>query len=212
MMAKSWISFNGLYTWDNHLFDDLKLPEGIIKDILIDTLLLESSELEVLYPVPDVMRRALGVFSNARSYKWTTAYNTINLKYNPIENYDRMETTTRDYEHNNTNTTNDTQKTTNKQTDSETVDVSKYAFDSNTATPTDNNLRNQNLSTDVDYSETLGAENKENHTENINTRTHGNIGVTTSQQMLQSEREVADFDIYNYIVKDIITHLTVEVY
>ena len=211
-MAKSWMSFKGLYTWDSHLFDDLALPDGVIKDILIDTLLIESSELEVLYPVPDVMRRALGVFSKARSYKWNTAYNTTKFEYNPIENYDRMETTTREYEHNNKNTTTDTQTTTNKQTGSETVAISKYAFDSNTATPTDNNLRTPNLNTDVDYSETLGAENSEKHTENINTRAHGNIGVTTSQQMLQSERDVADFDIYNYIVKDIITHLTVEVY
>lgn len=125
-MAKSWISFNGLYTWDNHLFDDLTLPEGVIKDTLIDILLLESSDLEVLYPVPDVMRRALGVFSKARSYKWTTAYNTTKLEYNPLDNYDRTETTTRQYNNN--------KNTTDTQTGSETVAVSKYAFDSTTAT------------------------------------------------------------------------------
>ena len=30
-------------------------------------------------------------------------------------------------------------------------------------------------------------------------RAHGNIGVTTSQQMLESERNVANFNIYDYI-------------
>ena len=36
------------------------------------------------------------------------------------------------------------------------------------------------------------------HTE----RTHGNIGVTTTQQMIEEERRVVEFDIYHYIAED----------
>lgn len=50
------------------------------------------------------------------------------------------------------------------------------------------------------------------NTKNNNTLTHslersGNIGVTTSQQMLESERQISDFSIYDIIAKDIIKQL-----
>lgn len=42
--------------------------------------------------------------------------------------------------------------------------------------------------------------------------TKGNIGVTTTQQMIQSEREIVQFDIYRYIVNDYISAFCMEVY
>lgn len=40
----------------------------------------------------------------------------------------------------------------------------------------------------------------------------GNIGVTTTQQMLQSEREVAEFDFYGYVAQKIIENFTTSLY
>jgi len=40
----------------------------------------------------------------------------------------------------------------------------------------------------------------------------GNIGVTTSQQMLQSERDIAKFDFIGYIAEKIITEYTTSLY
>lgn len=40
----------------------------------------------------------------------------------------------------------------------------------------------------------------------------GNIGVTTTQQMIMSQREVVQFDVYSYIVKDYIASFCLEVY
>lgn len=40
----------------------------------------------------------------------------------------------------------------------------------------------------------------------------GNIGVTTSQQMLQSERDIAKFDFIGYVAEKIITEYTTSLY
>ena len=46
----------------------------------------------------------------------------------------------------------------------------------------------------------------------LSSRIHGNIGVTTSQQMIMSEREVAEFCMVDYIVNDFISRFCVMVY
>ena len=43
-------------------------------------------------------------------------------------------------------------------------------------------------------------------------RTHGNIGVTTSQQMIEAERNVAEFCMTEYIINDFIKKFCVGVY
>lgn len=48
--------------------------------------------------------------------------------------------------------------------------------------------------------------------ENVLSRSYGNIGVTTSQQMIEAEREVADFSIYNYITRSFIDRFCIEIY
>ena len=43
MSRQSWISFLGLYTWDNTLFENLALPEGFTaedKNILINNIMM----------------------------------------------------------------------------------------------------------------------------------------------------------------------------
>lgn len=40
----------------------------------------------------------------------------------------------------------------------------------------------------------------------------GNIGITTSQQMLQSERDIAKFDFIGYVAEKIITEYTTSLY
>ena len=58
-----------------------------------------------------------------------------------------------------------------------------------------------------------GSENKsKSDMRRLTSRIHGNIGVTTSQQMIMSEREVAEFCMVDYIVNDFISRFCVMVY
>ena len=90
------LSLLGLYQINKNIFDDVLLPAGIEseRETIKNTLLLNSAELEVLYPDPDTMRAALGLYSRERIDSWTKLYNTTQLKYNPIWNKDGTVTET----------------------------------------------------------------------------------------------------------------------
>ena len=40
----------------------------------------------------------------------------------------------------------------------------------------------------------------------------GNVGVTTTQQMIQSQRDVVQFNVIDHIIQDFITRFCVMVY
>ena len=96
MSRQTWLSFLGLYTWDSSIFDDMVLPDGFTtddKDIIINNLLMESAELEVLYPDPDFMKQAIKAWSSKEVISWARLYSAMLAKYDPIENYNRKEKT-----------------------------------------------------------------------------------------------------------------------
>ena len=86
----------GLYTWDETIFDLMRIPEALDKNTLIDNLLTETAELEVLYPNPVVFKNLVGVWSAKQIDIWNRLYATTQYEYNPIENYNRYETGSED--------------------------------------------------------------------------------------------------------------------
>lgn len=107
-MAKLKISILGLYNFDNTLFDELTMPAVIIdpdnlpnpfytpnKDVLVNLILEKSADFPALYPDVDFMKFMIGVWSNNTAYMKQTLWNTLNAKFNPIENYDRHSQITR---------------------------------------------------------------------------------------------------------------------
>lgn len=182
------ISILGLYDYDNTIFDDLELPEGIDKDDLVDTILFQNAELELLYTEPTLMKRAIGRWGRISQYTWEKWVNTLNLEYNPIwnriYNYREEETINRD--------------TNGSASGSDTGKVSAY----NETTFTNRNLNE--------------SEAESSQTEDVDrvlTRDEGgNIGVTTTQKMITDEREVALFNIYNKISEDFRKRFCIMVY
>lgn len=85
------LSIRGLYNYDNSLFDNMAIPVGVDKDTLIGNLLLELSELEIIYPSVVTMTRAIQDWSNSRVSSWERILDALSAEYNPIENYDRRE-------------------------------------------------------------------------------------------------------------------------
>ena len=82
----------GLYQWDQTIFDLMQIPQELDKPTLIDNLLAETAELEVLYPNPVVLKNLVGVWSAKQITIWNRLYATTQYEYNPIENYNRLET------------------------------------------------------------------------------------------------------------------------
>ena len=92
MSRQAKISVLGLYQWSNDLFSLMNIPEGLELDIFVNNLLAETSELEVLYPNPEVMKVLIGSWSAKYLPVWEHLYETTQYEYNPIENYNRTDT------------------------------------------------------------------------------------------------------------------------
>ena len=194
------LSFIGLYNWDSTLFDLMEIPTKaeypVDKNVLIDLLLMETAELEVIYPDFDFMKQALGRYSKSRKIEWERMLNALSEKYNPLHNFDRNEEYTDNETGNNTSTNSNTVSgTTTEQTtgfDSETfVDRGKQDISGNTTSSGNSNATRQFTHT---------------------ARLFGNIGVTKSQEMLKDELEVRKTDFYKIVVEEIKNRFCILVY
>ena len=105
------------------------------------------------------------------------AVNVLKVDYDPISNYDRTETNTKTLSNEQTNTSTDT-NTIGEKAVTDTVS----AFDSSTYSP-------NSQSTESEHTDTLTKNGSltNNQTETFTSKVSGNIGVTTSQQMAESE-------------------------
>lgn len=231
-MSLAKITLIGQETWlqkeNKSVFDLLNLPSGIDKDDCTDNIMMECGEFETLYSDPFFMRAAVGTWSKKHYRTFEKWINALNLEYNPIENYDRMEDWTDTGNKQNTLDFTDatTTKTTGKTTTEGTSDQNGFtedqvsAFDSNTYQESEKHI----VDTDESHEDEVNSTNemlnssKQNtegneDSESIHTgRIHGNIGVTTSQQMLQSELDIARFNIIQEITNLFMEELCIMVY
>lgn len=211
--------------WDKDtVWSELQVPPGVDRQLVIDSIVLEAAELELLYPAYDTCQHAIGIWSRRRLPIWTKLFATTQLEYNPIENYDRMEDWT-DKEKtdgwDNKDTTNhvtQSSDTTTSGHDSGLSTTSVKGFDAGEfvereQVETSNNT-NANSDTNSSQDATTGETGQHGDTRDYTRtgRAHGNIGVTTTQQMITQEREVSEFDIYSYIANDFVTNLCLGVY
>lgn len=84
----------GLLQADPNLFADLQLPEGLNKQLCIDTILQLHGAAPLAHPDPHWMRYMIGAFSRRHFRAWEKLYKTTLFSYNPIWNKDSYETTT----------------------------------------------------------------------------------------------------------------------
>ena len=196
-MSSAKITLIGLYRWLNaekvDLFDAFKsLPESIDKDTLVNLILTEGGEFEPLYADANMMKGQVELFVSQHMRTFTKWVEALAITYNPLENYDRKEEWT-DTNHN-------TASSSGNIGGSNTNSVS--AYDTNGMSPHDSSVSSSNSSSNG------SSDGNSTHTG----RTHGNIGVTTSQQMLQSELDIARFNIYQQICDLFIDELLLAVY
>ena len=199
---QSKLTLIGLYNYDNTALDLLSFPEGIDKDLAISTILLRCGEFELLYPSLPFVKSLCDVWSKKhyRTFeKWVAA---LNISYDPLNNYDRHE------EYTDTRTGSDTHSgqdsTTGSTTPAQTTTTATEtvsAFDSSTYQPkaqnTDSyvvNVAGSDSST-ITHGEIISKDEEITHEAHL----YGNIGVTTSQEMLNSELDIARFSLYDQI-------------
>lgn len=210
------LTLYGLYKWNTSLFDNMIFPKNADKENFIDSLILSYGMCEPLYPDFDFMKNsAIPAWSKKWQRNIEKVFNVLEqLDYEPIENYDRKEewSDSPDITRINVASGSDTgtmsaghiQKT--SQSGSDSNEQTTSAFNSGTYDPKDkttvsygNNTTVESDGKDVNemiYGKTDTSTEKGTtiHSGHI----HGNIGVTTSQQMAQSELELRKQSFIDY--------------
>lgn len=222
----------GLYNYDPTIFDLMSLPAGVDKDLVRDNILLQSTDFEVLYPDPVFVKQAVKRWADKWYFtfeKWVTA---LAIQYDPLNNYDRYE----EYEDtekearkdtgstteagNNSATTSNS--TTGSSVSGSTTDNNVSAYDSATMREDTQQITNGTVSDTSSGSSTSSANDSRSGTESRDGTTdrtlkhkahlYGNIGVTTSQQMLESELQIARFNLVDQITDCFINEFCIRVY
>lgn len=210
------VTIAGLYEWDDTLFDKMEFPESADRQNFIDSLLLSYGDCEPLYPDWDFMHNnAIPAWSRKWKRSIDKVYKVLNLtEYEPLENYDRHEewTDSPDMTRTSQTTGQDVNRaeagqgttTTTSGADTATNDVS--AFNDASYSPNEKTTTEYSGSTKVQSSgenkntfeygkgETSRETGQNTHSGHI----HGNIGVTTSQQMGLSELSLRKQSFIDY--------------
>lgn len=208
-MSSSKLTMIGLYEYDPTIFDNLSLPEELDKDTLVDNILLRSGEFEVIYPDADFMKFSIGAWSrkwSATITRWVTA---LSLEYNPLENYDRYEHWTDERDISGSEGGSSSGSTGGTTGSTTTNKVSAYdAGDALTTHDQSESHGSDSTSNSGEYSSEHSSDDDLEH----DGRIHGNIGVTTSQQMLLSELDLGYWNIYEKITDLFLTEFVIPIY
>lgn len=190
------------------VFDQIILPSGIDKETLKDAIILRAGSFELLYSDPIMLTVGIRIWSKKMYPTFDKWIQALNKDYNPIENYNRVEESTIDHTgsgQSNTSTSGSGKNDSNSSgsIDETTTDkVTGYdssSFENKSQTIIDNDTSSENHTT---YSDSNRSENNSSDQYKDKTLSHisGNIGVTTSQQMLESEMKLrGEYNIYNMI-------------
>lgn len=200
-MAQPTLSIAGLYSFNDHLFDDMYIPESLDRDTVVASIIMETEGLEALYVDVPFMMNAIKYWSITMRHKWDKLVASMNFDYNPIWNKDGVRVHTE--EENKSSERDETVA------DSTASTSNNFGAGFNTTSGLTNRERDtvQNsgqVKTDDDLKESTKRESKDVE--------QGNIGVTSTQQLIKEEREVADINIYSIIAKDFKHKFCIQVY
>ena len=235
-MLRATMDLLGIYKIDNTVLDLLELPEDedgnelIERDTLKDNLLMDTAEIEILYPDASFLKMAIGSWSKKQVPIWKELYDTTVLVYNPIWNVDGKVVEDRDLkgtdyrtdDHDTTRTHNDTMARTHDDTiarthdDTLTTDSSTYGYNSSTDAPTDKVVAAHTGTTSDGHTGTISdahtgtisdkdtgtIKHDTSDTGKVTTTRTGNIGVTSTQSLIKEQRDVVQFNIMDYIIND----------
>ena len=187
------LTITGLYNYDNTIFDGWVFPDGIDREKVKEAILYECSGLELTLPNPDLFKVVTSGWCRRKAHAWERALDAINAEYNPIHNYDRTETAS-DTESGSSGHSGEISSTTTEKT---------AAFNAASYANKDQITHDQDSEASATYGKSVG------HTSRIT----GNIGVTTSQQMVSAELDLSEkLDIYQIITRDFKREFTLMVY
>lgn len=215
------------------MLGDIAIPEPLQLETLKNQIIFRCGLLTPTYSEPHVMKAAIDQFFTRENWNINHLVKIILAEYSPIENTDRYSTHTTDRTGSETTThsgkdqrdirdggtqTRDIQEsgTTQEEATVSAYNASSYQPDNKVATThgkkTDDDITfGKTVDDDLTYGHVVGTESEgsDEYTEH----THGNIGVTTNQELINQELELLrSFDVYDWIAAKLENELFIQVY
>ena len=186
-----------------NIFDSVNffIPLNIYPPDLYLMWVLRYSNFKYVSDDVNEIKSGIDILSKIYATRFTKSVNALLTEYNPIENYNSTETENIEISGVNSSTseisaTSSGENTSN--TSGETTEtLSPYDsenFNNNSKNNSLGNTSETSSSTDTSSNTMSGTTNQSN---NRTLKRSGNIGVTTSQQMIQSEIELRKNDLIN---------------
>lgn len=221
-----------LMAWDDTIFDLLVLPDGVDRDLTVATILERAGKTPLEHPDPNYMRYYINIWSMRRKTIWQKLLESTQFEYNPIHNYDRTEeiTDTRDEtvdrtqnrtttgtvtDTGSTNVTGDVTGNVSTKHDVSAENATDYQADTkDTENTTSHNAQETAVQAQSDTQTGEDTTGKDTRSESYKHTAYmyGNIGVTTTQQMIGAEREVVQFSVIEFIADDFKNEFCLSVY
>ena len=204
---------------DGTLLDFLptSLPANTFNPEIMEQLIYaECGDLFPYYQVPLYCKQHIKNFFDRNAEQFKRVWEALYSEYNPIENYDRIEAwsdshseSTRDSESLSMSSSESVSAvTSSSDSQSSSANGNISAFNSPTLQPQSasngsaaTSGRTNNDTRGTSNSLRAGLNVKDNIARDDHRgRVHGNIGVTTSQQMIQQSIELGSYDIYIWVI------------
>lgn len=235
-MSSANLTMLGMFKYDKTLFDDLTFPAGINKDTAVDEILIECGEFEVIYPDVDFMKSIISHWGRKHYRTFEKWVEGLSKEFDPLYNFDRHEVyidthkssdneTSQNSSSSNTNTSSENSSSSSTNTNSNTTDSRDVsAYDSNSMQPREKELSNGNVnetgsaSGNSTGSETTTGSNNGTVSRNGEVEVvhdghlYGNIGVTTSTQMLEDFLRVEKWNLYENIAELFVDEFCIRIY
>lgn len=210
------------------ILKELDLPEGMSEETMGDYIYMYAGENETRYSDPDILERLVHTWFTSRKTDFQYMWDALHAEYNPIENYDRHDDFTEEIDsttnrESNVKTTQEGEANTEDSsttTPGRTTEEQVSAFDSGSYQPSkkiaeSGTESSEGTSHGTNSSTTTGEGTEKSvldHTKKNTGRSHGNIGVTTNQQMIESELQLRRFNLYKTIALEFEDEFTIPVY
>ena len=197
-------TLNDFITADPNLMDDVVLIPQSVTELDAAALKLaivrRCGDVEPYYQNHDEFVTFSRLWFGTHDFLFNHAVEIWEATYNPIENYDRSETETITDSKSGTDSNTDTHGGTDTVTSGSTSETGIAGFNSIDYADANEITESGSETTAHGHTITRSGSNSEEGERERTARIHGNIGVTTAQQMLEAEMELARrFWIYDYI-------------
>lgn len=210
------------------MFGDYTLDNRIDRNVMNTTIISELGNARPITTDPDLFKILFDNFFNKYSSNITKLVDTMYLEYNPLHTKDITremnekvdETENRESVGDIDNTDKYSTTTDNVETQTHTGENQVSAYDSQVYQPKDKSIDSQSATTvnGVEHSGETTSDIKstvdtdKDTTRNVTETIQGKDGDTSYQSLIEQERKLSEFNIFNWIIKQMRRELFLLIY